>query len=96
MSINNNQPENSVTLPPTPCPSDPVLEEICDKIRRGESVGIMEALAAIQYQSARKVLPWWRKDALGWPIETFNGKPVKSALRIICQNIRKIIFKSNV
>lgn len=53
------------------------------------------ALAAIEYQSARKVLPWWRKDAQGWPIETFKGKPVKSAIRIICQNIRKVIFKPN-
>jgi hypothetical protein len=79
---------------PSPsCSADPVLEEISDKMRRGESVGIFEALAAIEYQSARKVLPWWRKDALGWPIETFKGKPVKSAIRIVCQNIRKIIFK---
>jgi len=71
------------------------MEDISDKIRRGEPVGIMEALAAIEYQAARKVLPWWRKDALGWPIETFKGKPVKSAIRIICQNIRKVIFKPN-
>lgn len=34
--------------------------------------------------------PWWRKDRYGWPIETFKDKPFKSALRIICQNIRKI------
>ena len=34
--------------------------------------------------------PWWRKDRLGWPVETFKGKPVKSALRILGQNIRKI------
>lgn len=34
-------------------------------------------------------LPWWRKDRLGWPIETFVGRPVKSALRIFFQNIRK-------
>lgn len=40
-------------------------------------------------------LPWWRKDSLGWPIETFKGKPVKSAIRIICQNIRKVICKPN-
>lgn len=40
-------------------------------------------------------LPWWRKDTLGWPIETFKGKPVKSAIRIICQNIRKVICKPN-
>ena len=41
----------------------------------------------------RVALPWWRKDSFGWPIETFNGKPVKSAIRIICQNIRKVIFR---
>lgn len=35
-------------------------------------------------------LPWWRKDYLGWPIETFKGKPVLSFIRIVCQNIRKI------
>jgi len=40
-------------------------------------------------------LPWWRKDSLGWPIETFKEKPVKSAIRIICQNIRKVIYKPN-
>jgi hypothetical protein len=40
-------------------------------------------------------LPWWRKDALGWPIEIFKSKPVKSAIRIICQNIRKVICKPN-
>lgn len=33
---------------------------------------------------------WWRKDKHGWPIETFKGKPVKSAVRIIFQNIRKL------
>ena len=36
-------------------------------------------------------LPWWRKDRHGWPIETFKGKPVKSAMRLICQNIRKMM-----
>ena len=30
------------------------MEEISDKIRRGEPVGIMEALAAIEYQRQRK------------------------------------------
>jgi hypothetical protein len=75
---------------------DAYKEEISDKIRHGQPVGIMEALAAIEYQSARKALQWWRKDALGWPIETFKGKPVKSAIRIICQNIRKVVFKPNV
>ena len=71
------------------------MEEISDKIRHGEPVGIVKALAAIEYQRQRRVLPWWRKDALGWPIATFKGKPVKSAIRIICQNIRKVIYKPN-
>ena len=75
---------------PLPRLIDPALEVISDKIRHGEPVGIMEAVAAIEYQSARLALPWWHKDKLGWPIETFKGKPVKSAIRIICQNIRKI------
>lgn len=35
-------------------------------------------------------LSWWRKDRYGWPIETFVGKPVKSALRIFFQNVRKL------
>jgi len=35
-------------------------------------------------------LPWWRKDKLGWPIETFRGHPFHSFIRLICQNIRKI------
>jgi len=46
-------------------------------------------------KTINSVLPWWHKDALGWPIESFKGKPVKSAIRIICQNIRKVIFKPN-
>jgi hypothetical protein len=36
------------------------------------------------------VLPWWRTDKHGWPIETYIGKPVKSAVRIIFQNVRKV------
>jgi hypothetical protein len=31
------------------------LEEVSDKIRRGEPVGMMEALAAIEYQRLRKL-----------------------------------------
>ena len=38
-----------------------------------------------------KDLPWYRKDKLGWPIETFKNKPVKSFIRLVLQNIRKII-----
>lgn len=35
---------------------DAYLEEICDKIRRGEPVGVIEACAAINYQATRKAL----------------------------------------
>lgn len=35
-------------------------------------------------------LPWYRKDRLGWPIETVKSKPIKAFIRIVCQNIRKI------
>ena len=38
-----------------------------------------------------KDLPWYRKDKLGWPIETYKGKPFKSLIRIVCQNIRKVL-----
>lgn len=39
-----------------------------------------------------KNLPWYRKDKLGWPIETYEGKPFKSFVRIMFQNIRKVLF----
>ena len=39
-----------------------------------------------------KELPWWRKTALGWPIETYEGKPVKSFFRLVLQNIRKVVW----
>ena len=37
-----------------------------------------------------KKLPWWRKDKYGWPIETVKDHLIKSWVRILCQNIRKI------
>jgi hypothetical protein len=39
------------------------MEEISDKIRRGEPVGIMEALVAIEYQRLRKLQrpPLWKR-----------------------------------
>jgi hypothetical protein len=39
---------------------------------------------------AIKKLPWWRKDKYGWPIETVKDHLIKSWVRILCQNIRKI------
>jgi hypothetical protein len=35
--------------------------------------------------------PWWRKDKLGWPIETIEGRPIRNFIRIICLNIRKLL-----
>lgn len=43
---------------------DPSMEEVSDKIRRGEPVGIIEALAAIEYQRQRKRQqppPLWKR-----------------------------------
>ena len=37
-----------------------------------------------------KKLPWWRKDKYGWPIETVKDHLIKSWVRVLCQNIRKI------
>lgn len=65
-------------------------EATSEKIRKGEPVGIMEALAAIEYQKTKKVIPWWLKDRFEKPMETAKGKPLKSAIHIIYQNIRKI------
>jgi len=36
-------------------------------------------------------IPWWRKDKNGWPIETIKGHPFSAFVRIVCQNIRKVI-----
>lgn len=41
-------------------------------------------------RTKRQMLPWWKKDKRGWPITTFKDKPVKSTLRIVLQNIRKL------
>jgi hypothetical protein len=35
-------------------------------------------------------MPWYLKDNMGWPIERFKNKPIKSFVRIVLQNIRKI------
>lgn len=33
----------------------------------------------------------WMMDPNGWPIERFKGKPIKSFVRVVLQNVRKII-----
>lgn len=43
---------------------------------------------SIKYPNQR--VPWYKRDEFGRPIETFKGKPFKSAVRIIFQNFRKI------
>jgi len=35
-------------------------------------------------------IPWYRRDKYGWPIERITGKPFKSFVRMVFQNIRKI------
>lgn len=37
-----------------------------------------------------RVMPWWRTDRDGRPIETFMGRPIQSFVRIVLQNLRKI------
>ena len=44
----------------------------------------------INLKDSVKDAPWYMKDSLGWPIEIYKNKPIKSVLRVICQNIRKI------
>lgn len=49
---------------PPPCSADPFMEEVSDKIRHGEPVGLLEALAAIEYQRQRKLQeppPLWKR-----------------------------------
>lgn len=36
-------------------------------------------------------LHWWRKDKDGWPIETVKGHPFSAFIRIVCQNLRKLV-----
>lgn len=38
-----------------------------------------------------RIPPPWLIDRHGWPIEKFKGKPVKSLVRVVVQNLRKII-----
>ena len=49
-----------------------------------------ESIASAIERLQRDRLPWYRKDRLGWPIETWKDRPVASFIRIVCQNIRKI------
>jgi len=56
----------------------------------GEASGENRGMGISADRSWIDALPWWRKDNLGWPIVTYKGKPFKSALRILFQNIRKI------
>lgn len=42
------------------------------------------------WNTPAKKLPWWRTDEWGFPIETYKGRPIRSAIRILIQNIRKI------
>ena len=37
-----------------------------------------------------RIPPPWLMDGNGWPIERFKGNPIKSFVRVIIQNFRKI------
>ena len=49
-----------------------------------------ELRAEIAKREPLNPLPWYKKDKDGWPIEGFVGKPIKSFIRLVCQNIRKV------
>lgn len=38
-----------------------------------------------------KDYPWYLKDRFGWPIERTEHKPIQYIIKIMLQNIRKII-----
>lgn len=42
-----------------------------------------------KHEEILRLLPWWRKDYYGWPIETYVGKPIKSFCRLVCINLKK-------
>ena len=49
-----------------------------------------EAVVPLSKISGRDKV-WYLKDKYGWNIVTFKNKPFKSLLRIVCQNIRKVV-----
>lgn len=67
---------------------DALIEEIVDRAGQYDAHLSVLVAAAELIRDAR--LPWWRRGLGGWPIETYRGKPFKSALRIVLQNIRKL------
>jgi hypothetical protein len=38
-----------------------------------------------------KILPWYMLDKDGWPIERIIGRPIQNVLRIVIQNIKKLL-----
>jgi hypothetical protein len=50
--------------------------------------GVIHPLAA---KNVKKVVPCWRRDQYGWPIEWITNRPVLSFFRIIVHNLRKVI-----
>ena len=48
--MSENSPAVGAPVQPSVMQRDEALEAVCDKIRSGEPVGILEALAAINYQ----------------------------------------------
>lgn len=51
-----------------------------------------EEAAHIAEEERIKAMPWYLKDKYGWPIEFIKGRGLfYRGMRIICQNIRKIV-----
>lgn len=38
-----------------------------------------------------KHIPWYKKGHDGWPIELLQGKPVRNFVRLLLQNIKKLV-----
>lgn len=94
MTMNTPKDPTGGSCPPPPCSADLYMEEVSAKIRRGEPVGIMEALTAIEYQRQRKLQEpqqlWKRLVRFFLPNaevrggETPSSVPLGSAYRLVC------------
>ena len=62
-------------------------KEIAEAVRNGKPF----YYKGLGLQLHQPRLPWWRTDRLGWPIETVKGKWIQNGLRIVMQNIRKVV-----
>ncbi len=50
-----------------------------------------ELMQSEKSRERMKNLPWYMKDKYGWPIERPIDRPIFSFVRVVVQNIRKVI-----